>query len=65
LHVNGGIVDDLSHIASGLGLKRREWVILNRFHTSQGIDEATVTRRFVIVAQQTPSYVLDSPLMSF
>jgi hypothetical protein len=34
--VNGDIVDDPSAVSPGFDLKRREWVIRNRFRTSQG-----------------------------
>jgi hypothetical protein len=34
--VNGDIVDDPSAVSPGFDLKRQEWVILNRYRTSQG-----------------------------
>jgi hypothetical protein len=57
--VNGDNVSDPSAVPPGFDLKRQEWVILNRFCTSQGkcaylmqwcIDGTRVTRRFAIVA---------------
>jgi hypothetical protein len=71
--VNGDIVDDPSVVPPGFDLKRREWVILNRFCTSQA-KYAYLIHRWSYsdspvcdcdFAQQTTTHILDCPLRHF
>jgi hypothetical protein len=64
--VNGDIVDDSSAVPPVFDLKRREWVNLNRFRTSQGkcaysMDRWGYSDRFAIVAllsRQQPIFLI-------
>jgi hypothetical protein len=67
--LNGDIMDDPFAVSPRLDLKRREWVILNRFRTSQGqcayliySDSPVCDSGF---AQQTTTHILDFPLRPF
>jgi hypothetical protein len=71
--VNGDIVDDPTVQPPGFNLKRREWVLLNRFRTTQG-KCAYLMNRWGFVdspacdcgyAQQTTAHILDCPLRPF
>jgi hypothetical protein len=71
--VHGYIVDDASAVPYGFDLKRREWVILNRFRSSQGkctylMHRWGYSKSSVCncgFAQQTTTYILDCPLRPF
>jgi hypothetical protein len=71
--VNGDIVHDPSSVLPGFDLKRREWVILNRFRTTQSkcahmmhslgyCDSPVCDCGF---AKQSTSQILDCPLSLF
>jgi hypothetical protein len=74
--VNGDIVDDPTAVPPGFNLKRREWVLLNRFRTSQPSQGkcAYLMHRWGYIdspicdcgfAKQTMIHIIECPLRSF